>query len=301
MAAIIVHGGAHAVSAKETAAHRNGCLKALQAGWKIIQNDGEALDAVECAIKVLENDPTFNAGYGSILNRAGEVEMDAGIMEGTSLQAGAVGALQGVRHPISVARKVLESDTVFLVGRGAYEFAKEQAEELCNPPAMISPARLEQWQSASPGKSGCDTVGCVAMDNHGHIAAGTSTGGLAGKLPGRIGDSPLIGCGLYADAASGACSLTGDGESITRLVLAKTLVDLLHGGINPDHAATHAMHLLENKTGGEGGCIIIDAWGRIGWAHNAANLPCAYITDQMLAPAVFIHKKEEQYFLKGRK
>ena len=301
MPAIIVHGGAHAVSDEKLAAHRNGCLSALQAGWQILLENGRALDAVESAVRALEDDPTFNAGYGSVLNAAGNVEMDAAIMDGATLQAGGVGALRGVRNPISVARQVMDSNAVLLVGQGAYEFAQEQEAELYQPTSLIAPSQFDAWQHPSSRINSHDTVGCVAMDKSGHIAAGTSTGGLAGKLPGRIGDSPLIGSGLYADATQGGCSMTGDGEAIMRLVLAKTVIDLLQGGIHPNVAAAHAMRMLASKTGGEGGCIVIDSCGRIGWAHNATNLPCAYMTDKMQAPAIYMHKNEEKQTCGGRK
>jgi beta-aspartyl-peptidase (threonine type) len=290
---IIVHGGAHAIPAEDREAHREGCLAAVRAGWDALQRGGTAVDAVEAAVRVLEDDQTFNAGFGSELNSAGEVEMDSALMDGSDLGAGGVGALTGVRHPISVARRVLESESVLLVAHGAVQFAQEQNLEMCDPASMISGKQRCKWQRKQRSR-GHDTVGCVALDPCGHLASGTSTGGTNQNAPGRIGDSPLIGCGLYADDMLGACALTGDGESITRVVLAKTLIDLLHDERHPDEAASEAMRVLAERVGGEGGAIVIDRSGRIGWAHNAANLSCAYFTIGMDAPAVWLHKDEEQ-------
>ncbi|MDF2441164.1 MAG: L-asparaginase / beta-aspartyl-peptidase [Abditibacteriota bacterium] len=297
--AIIVHGGAHAIDAADIDAHKNGCLEAAWAGWSVLQNGGRAVDAVEAAIKVLEDDATFNAGYGSELNAAGEVEMDSAVMDGRDLSAGGVGALKGVRHPIAVARRVLDEQPVLLVADGARCFARDCGIALCDPQEMVSDKQRDKWErrqrEGSPGASdGHDTVGCVALDTEGNLAAGTSTGGTNENAPGRIGDSPIIGCGLYADNQTGACALTGDGESIVRVVLAKTTLDLLREDAPPDVAVQQAMEILQKRVGGEGGCILIDRQGRIGWGHNAANLSCAYFSTGMTEPVAFVHKTEEK-------
>lgn len=300
--AIIVHGGATTISETDAKAYKSGCFKAVQAGWGVLNEGGTALQAVEAAVRILEADDTFNAGYGSVLNRVGAVEMDAAIMDGSTLNAGAVGALQGVRYPIEVARLVLESDTVFLVGKGAHCFAESQGAALCEPQAMISPKQHRKWiesqkwtkeSDAANHKAGCDTVGCVALDINGHLAAGTSTGGLAQKMPGRIGDAPLVGSGLYADNDLGACSLTGDGEKILRMVMAKTALDLLRNNLCPHQAAQRALEMMSKRVSGEAGCIILDTTGRIGWGHTAPNMACAYFVQGMEAPLAFVHKSEE--------
>lgn len=290
--AMIVHGGAHPVPKGEEESHRKGCLFAASVGWNVLQAGGSALDAVEAAVRALEDDPTFNAGTGSELNAEGQVEMDAAIMEGTRLNAGGVGALQGVKHPVSVARGVLERQPTLLVAQGALRLAEELDAELCAPAELIVEKQRLKWESKS-GPKGHDTVGAVAIDANGHLAAATSTGGTNDNLPGRIGDSPLIGCGLYADDEAGACALTGDGESITRLVLAKSIIDAMGDGDHPDLAISDAMQALTSRVGGEGGGIGIDKRGRIGWAHSAENLPCAYIRSGMAEPQAFLAKAQE--------
>jgi beta-aspartyl-peptidase (threonine type) len=217
--------------------------------------------------------------------------MDAALMEGATLNAGGVGALQGVRHPISVARRVLENEPVLLVAEGARRFAQAQGIELCDPAALISEKQRRKWESKQAGE-GHDTVGCVALDSNGNLASGTSTGGTNQNASGRIGDSPLVGCGLYADNEIGACALTGDGEAIVRVVLAKTTIDLLRHN-EPSTAAQQAIEMMAQRVGGEAGCIMIDNSGRIGWWHNAGNMPCAYFTTGMETPLAFVHKDEE--------
>jgi beta-aspartyl-peptidase (threonine type) len=228
--ALIVHGGAWAIPADELEAHKEGCRRALDVGWQLLAQGRSALDAVEAAVRVLEDDPAFDAGVGSVLNRDGIVELDAAIMEGEQLRSGAVAAVRRIRNPITLARRVLESQVILLTATGAERFAESVGIPFCDPSELIVARERERWTAllkqgpvraqdafvANPG----DTVGAVALDQRGHLAAGTSTGGTANKLPGRVGDSPLIGCGLYADDQSGACSSTGWGESIIKVVLA---------------------------------------------------------------------------------
>ena len=278
--AIIVHGGAHTIGAEKVEPHEAGCLRAAEAGAKLLEEGGTCLDAVESAIRILEDDPVFNAGFGSMLNSLGEVEMDAAIMEGSGLHAGAVASIRGVRHPISVAREVMDTPHALLSGKGARAFAEERGCELCAPEEMIDQAMRAEWE-ASRKLRGADTVGAVALDQFGNFAAGTSTGGLMHKMPGRIGDSPLIGLGLYADNMAGACSLTGTGESIMRLALAHRIATSMCNGEEADRAAEEAIAVMARRVGGEAGCIVLDRQGRIGVAHNAVNLAHAYRTAQM--------------------
>ncbi len=268
--AIIVHGGAGRDSGERREARLAGCREAALVGWKVVQTEGTALDAVEAAVAALEDDPLFNAGTGSSLNRDGEVEMDAALMSGT-LEAGAVAAVSGIRNPIRLARKVLEDGRhVLLAGPGARYFARQAGIPLVPPETLVTPAQRERWQESH------GTVGCVAVDREGRIAAGTSTGGIMGKLPGRVGDSPLIGCGTYANPA-GAASCTGKGEAIIKVLLAKTSVDLLESGAG--EAARQAVAVLARDTGGRGGVILADRSGAVGYAHNAEEMPVCYIIE----------------------
>ncbi len=289
--AIIIHGGAHAISPEQEDASRRGCAAAAEAGWAVLERGGSALDAVEAAVRVLEDDPTFNAGLGSELNAAGEVETDAACMEGTTFQCGGVAGVQGLRHPISAARCVLESEYVLLVDAGARQFAQDHGAELCDPAELVTEQRRQDWEAQKA--SGTGTVGAAAVDRAGRLAAATSTGGTGTNPPGRVGDTPLPGCGYWADDARGACSTTGIGETIARVVLAKSAVDRLGGESGPDEAAAAAVRELEERVQGEAGLILVDPEGRVGWAHNAENMACAYRAAGMAAAAAYLHKREE--------
>ena len=269
--AIIVHGGAGRIRAEELPQRLDGCKDAALAGWGIIQLGGSALDAAEAAVVALEDNPLFNAGTGSTLNSLGQVEMDAAIMEGETLRAGAVAVVQGVKNPIKLARSVMEDGRHLLfAGEGALLFARQIGFPECSPESLIIDSERKRWQE----KHG--TVGCVALDATGKIAAATSTGGIFNKLPGRVGDSPLIGCGTYADDR-GAVSCTGQGEEIVRIVMAKTALDLLKEGAEPQAAAHQAIALLAQKTGGTAGLIMIAREGRIGYARNTERMPVGFI------------------------
>jgi beta-aspartyl-peptidase (threonine type) len=287
--ALIVHGGAKKIAPEREEANRRGCLKALAAGRATLDQGGSAVEAVEAAIRILESDPTFNAGYGSDINADGEVEMDAALMAGSSLAIGAVAAIRGVRHPVSVARRMLGEPPTLLVGEGARRFAAEQGGELCEPRELIPPG-----QDGSKGNKthDHDTVGCVALDRSGRIAAGTSTGGLDDTLPGRVGDSPLPGCGFYADDQVGGAAFSGDGECISRTLLAARIMQALEGGQQPQAAAEGSLTHLE-RVGGEAGGIVLDRLGRVGWAHNSSHFAVAWMTDSMGAPSVRLRQDEE--------
>ncbi len=284
---LIVHGGAWYLPRRKRQAAREGVRRAAAAGWAVLERGGSALDAVEAAVRVMEDDPVFDAGRGSYLNRAGEVEMDAIIMDGRTLDLGAVAAIQRVRHPVSVARKVMEASPHNLfVGSGATAFAERLGIPLCDPAELLGRTGDEhpedehwsppEWVEAQAICT-CDTVGAVALDADGHLAVATSTGGMPHKAPGRVGDSPLVGSGAYADDHLGAASATGWGERLMRIVISKTACDLLAKGMTAQEAAETAIALLHERVRGYGGLIVIDRQGRIGAAHNTPHMAHAWV------------------------
>jgi beta-aspartyl-peptidase (threonine type) len=297
---LIVHGGAWNIPDDLTDAHRKGVLKALVLGWDVLQGRGSAVEAVEVAISAMEDDETFDAGRGSFLNEAGEVELDASIMNGKTFRAGAVAAVQNIAHPISLARAIMEkSGNVLLVGMGAVRFAKDHRIPTCGQDDLIIEREIRRWREShagegkNPSRRGNwtrgDTVGAVALDAAGNIAAGTSTGGTPNKHPGRVGDSALIGCGTYADNALGGASATGWGEAIIPVVLAKSVVDgLVDDGRHPDNAAAQGITLLKRKTSGYGGVIVLNRNGEVGVAFNTPRMARAYMTSGMKSPVAAV-------------
>ncbi len=316
---LLVHGGAWAIPAADAAAHESGVRAALEAGHAILSRGGSALDAVEAAVTVLEDDPTFDAGRGSFLTSDGRVQLDALLMDGGRMKAGGVACVERLRNPIHAARLVLEdSPHVYFVGAGAEEFAAAHGIALIDnselvldrerhrlaaaqsrhaagladetfsgelliddkgPETAFQPAegadknRMVGAEGARPsgqdsGEDSHDTVGAVALDIHGNLAAATSTGGTLNKTPGRVGDSSLIGCGCYADNLAAAVSLTGWGEPIMKLVLGKWATDRVAAGTHPETAAREAIAYLYNRLGGHGGIILLGPDGRFGFAHN---------------------------------
>src|SRR5215469_6284365 len=278
-------------------AHIRGVTNALAAGWRVLERGGTALDAVEEAVVIMEDDETFDAGRGSFLNRDGRVQLDALIMDGSTLRAGGVGCVEHLRNPVRAARKILsESPHVYFVGEGAEKFAAEHGVPLCKNEDLIIPreverlreyqAELAQSNSQQDGNDlfaahiSHDTVGAVALDRDGNIAAATSTGGTLNKAPGRLGDSSLIGCGCYADNETAAASLTGWGEPIMKLVLAKWACDRVAAGNLPEWISQEAMNYLKSRVNGHGGIILLDGKGRIGISHNTPRMAWAFKTVQ---------------------
>jgi len=280
-------------------AHLNGVRNAASAGWRALELGGSALDAVEESIVVMEDDETFDAGRGSFLNRDGRVQLDAFIMDGETLRGGGVGCVERLRNPVRAARQILSnSPHVYFVAEGAERFAAEHGIELCRNEDLIIPReveRLREYQTQAlthgndlfaPGTAddvlSHDTVGAVALDRNGNIAASTSTGGTINKAPGRLGDSSLIGCGCYADNESAAASTTGWGEPIMKLVLAKWAADRVAAGNLPEWVAKEAMNYLKQRLNGHGGIILLDAQGRFGLAHNTPRMAWAVRTAEKL-------------------
>lgn len=277
--AIIVHGGAGhlgpddpASSGEPDAPRLEGVRGACAAGWDVLARGGSALDAVEEAVRLLEDDPTFNAGTGSVLNAEGEVELDASIMDGATLLAGAVAGVRDVANPVRLARAVMErSGHVFLAGPGASAFAREAGFPAIPNARLVTPRQRARFEAARAGGAGGPshgTVGAAARDARGRLAAATSTGGTAGKRPGRIGDSPVVGAGTYADDALAAVSCTGQGEAILRLTLARHAADLVGRGRSPLEAARAAVALLGRRAGGEGGLVLVGPDGDPAFAHD---------------------------------
>jgi beta-aspartyl-peptidase (threonine type) len=297
---LVIHGGAWAMPDDMVEAHIRGVSNARAVGWRVLERGGSALDAVEEAVVIMEDDETFDAGRGSFLNRDGRVQLDALIMEGSTLRAGGVGCVERLPNPVRAARKILsESPHVYFVGEGAERFAAEHRVPLCANEDLIIPREIERLRgyqaelarrdSQQDGRdlfeSGAhhpaishDTVGAVALDRSGNIAAATSTGGTLNKAPGRLGDSSLIGCGCYADNESAAASTTGWGEPIMKLVLAKWTADRIAAGNLPEWSAKEAMNHLKQRVNGHGGIIVLDAKGNFGIAHNTPRMAWAYKT-----------------------
>ncbi len=276
-------------------AHIRGVRNAIAAGWSVLARGGSALDAVEEAVVIMEDDETFDAGRGSFLNREGKVQLDALIMDGATLRAGGVGCVERLRNPVRAARKILsESPHVYFVAEGAECFAAEHGIELCRNEDLVIPREIEHLRKFQEEASRHDTVkdgnhlfapemthdtvGAVALDRNGNIAASTSTGGTLNKAPGRLGDSSLIGCGCYADNQSAAVSTTGWGEPIMKLVLAKWTADRIAAGNLPGWAAREAMNYLEQRLNGHGGIIVLNGQGQFGIAYNTPRMAWAIRT-----------------------
>jgi beta-aspartyl-peptidase (threonine type) len=285
---------------EEIAAHERGIRDALDAGYAVLERGGSAVEAVEAAVVVMEDDETFDAGRGSFLTNDGRVQLDALLMNGADLRTGGVACVEHLRNPIMAARLVLErSPHVYFVGVGAERFAVSHGMRLCDNMDLVIPREQKRLYAAQEAElaglkdttfSGelagseplsaslpdpmlsHDTVGAVALDLGGNLASGTSTGGTLNKAPGRVGDSSLIGCGCYADNLSAAVSLTGWGEPIMKLVLGKRAVDRVAAGASPQEAASEAISYLFDRLGGHGGVILLGPDGEIGLAHNTPRM-----------------------------
>ena len=286
---IIVHGGAWNIPRDKHESHLEGCQKAVELGITLLSSGISALDSVQRAVCLMEDHPAFDAGYGSFLNAEGEVEMDAMIMDGSDLRIGAVGSVQCVRNPILLARKILEDGRhSMLVGKGALQYARKIGMETVSSTALLKDAELERWKKIQLDRTFTSrtifedvgptmgTVGAVAMDDQGRIAAATSTGGTPNKLPGRIGDSPIVGCGTYADDSTAGVSATGWGESIMKVTLARRVCDLVERGYNAPDAARASIEYLERRVDGLGGVICIDKDGNLGYCHNTPHMALAF-------------------------
>ncbi|MHB8510158.1 MAG: isoaspartyl peptidase/L-asparaginase family protein [Candidatus Dormibacteria bacterium] len=264
MNGILVHGGAGNAKG-DRQAYRDGLLAAAEAGWAVLARGGESVDAVVAAVRSMEDDPTFNAGHGSVLNARGEVECDAAVMRGRDQDFGAVAGVTGLPNPVLLARRVLDSGHVMFVGAGAERFAEERVVPRCDPAQLITQERFAAWgqwmANGQPsladqaGLEGCDTVGAVALDKAGHLAAATSTGGISFKPVGRVGDSPLVGSGFWADAEVAASS-TGEGESLARVMICRGAAEIVRNQAAPLDTGL-VLRELEERVGGHGGVIVL--------------------------------------------
>jgi beta-aspartyl-peptidase (threonine type) len=282
---VLVHGGAGDVPDARRSAHAEGCLEAARAGHRVIEEGGSALDAVQAAARRLEDLPQFNAGTGACLNEQGEVEHDAAIMEGERLRAGAVCAMPGFKNPIDIARAVLDHGRhVLLAHAGAAEFARARGfapvdrEVVVTREAEAALAKYLSGKGSSAWAGG--TIGAVARDRAGHVAAATSTGGMIGKLRGRVGDSPIIGAGTYADDSAGAISATGEGEAVLRYGLALRMSCRLRSGDGAETVAREEMEALRAIVGGHGGVIVVARDGSVAWARSTRTMSFAWASDE---------------------
>jgi beta-aspartyl-peptidase (threonine type) len=302
---LMLHGGAGAFTdvcdTEIAGAYLDSIRAVLAQGRAMLAAGGSALDTVEACAMWLEYDPYFNAGHGAVLNAAGRVELDAAIMDGRDLSAGAVAAVDGIANPVRLARRVLEgSEHVLLVAEGAMQFADERGMQRVDNDYFHTPARLEQFQrlqqAASGTKTGeagasdpeCSTIGAVARDLDGNLAAATSSGGIINKHPGRVGDTPLVGAGVYADNETCAVSATGCGEDFMRSVFAKTIADFIcMQGMDASRATAAGIEYLVRKVNGRGGAIVIDSQGNCasgfttakmihGWIEKGAAAVCRF-------------------------
>ena len=287
---LLVHGGAWDIPDGLRDEHVDGIRAALAAGWAELSAGGSAVDAVEAAAVVLEDDPKWDAGYGSVLDQDGRVTVDAMIMDGSSLGLGSIAGASTVKNAVRVARLVMErSDHTVFVGKGADRFAAANGvEAIANRTLIVEREReeFERHRAHARGRAatvrteveaplsnhGHDTVGAIALDAAGHVAAATSTGGKTFKPVGRVGDSPLVGSGGYADDELGAVSCTGDGESIMKLVLGKWAVDRIGEGMDPQEAAAAAIQRLATRLGATGGLIVLSPDGRSGAAYSTPRM-----------------------------
>lgn len=287
---LIVHGGAWNIPEEHWEDHLKGVQNAIKSTFSKMNEGMTALDAVEHAVKILELDSTFDAGKGAFLNEKGEVELDAIIMDGRNLEFGAVGALQNILHPVSVAKHIMEkTEHCFLVGDGALEFALKMGIEEIDPKELLTERELkfyfqikndQQFKTHHPfANEPRDTVGAVALDEYGNFAVATSTGGTARKLKGRVGDCPIVGSGAYVDNEQGGVSATGWGESIMKVVLCKTVCDQLLN-LGAKKASQFGIDILQRKVNGLGGVISIDKRGNYGIAFNTPKMARAWVNEE---------------------
>ncbi|XP_043992161.1 isoaspartyl peptidase/L-asparaginase [Gambusia affinis] len=274
-AVLVVHGGAWAIPDEMAPGSVDGVKAAARHGASVLKNGGSALDAVEAAVRALEDNPIFNAGHGATLNIDGEVELDAIIVDGTTLASGAVSCVKNIANPVSLARAVMEKTThVMLTGKGANQFAESIGINTVPTDKLVTEYEKKEWEKHKQYFAGVmqefntkwahETVGAVAVDCAGNVACATSTGGIRNKMVGRVGDSPVIGCGGYADNSSGAVSCTGHGESILKVTLARLILSHVEQGKSVADASQLSLQYMGDRVQGAGGTIVVAPSGQ--WA-----------------------------------
>lgn len=288
---IVIHGGAWAIPDSLAQASVEGVKRAARVGYQLLMDGRSAVDAVEAAVSDMEDDSAFDAGTGSVLNAAGEVEMDAVVMDGKTLQAGGVACVQNIRHPVQLARLVMEkTEHALIVSKGANKFAEEMGVPTVPMETLVTETARNEWRRYmqynetiedlfSSRQSGCDTVGAVALDKTGNVAFATSTGGITAKRPGRVGDSPIIGSGGYADSQVGAVSSTGHGEAIMRTCLAHRITMLMQTGMSPDEASRCALEHMAQRVKGFGGVVVVSRTGQVAANFTTERMAWAWVKD----------------------
>ncbi|XP_053608067.1 probable isoaspartyl peptidase/L-asparaginase CG7860 [Plodia interpunctella] len=292
---ILVHGGAGDIPSSRVKGKLDGSKAAARAGYEVLSKGGTALDAVEAAVVSMEKDENFNAGYGSVLNLRGEVEMEASIMRGSDLNVGAVTLVKEFLHPISIAHKVLTDSPHSLLGaEGAKLFALEKGFQTVKPESLISEhakqalsdflkhGEFGKTEIGEKDEGGVGTVGAVAVDAHGHVAVATSTGGMSGKVVGRIGDTPQIGSGTYADDFIGGVSTTGHGESILKYCLAHSIIKLMESGLDAQTATMQAVEGMTSRLKNTAGAITLSKDGDVGIHFSSHRMSWAYVKDDKI-------------------
>lgn len=283
---LMIHGGAgpfaHVTDAAAAARYIDGARAVVEQGRAMLSAGASALDTVEACAALLEDDPAFNAGRGSVLNELGAIEMDAAIMDGATLAAGAVAGVHNIANPIRLARRVMQdTEHLLLIADGAMRFAEQCGIAQVADDALVTPdaiAEFEAYQRSRGESPRFGTIGAVARDVYGTLAAATSTGGMTGKRVGRVGDSPIVGAGVYADNASCAVSATGHGEDFMRIVMAHTIAAHIEfAGMDAAGATQAGIERLRKRTQGQGGVIVIDHMGRCASAHTTARMVCGWI------------------------
>ncbi|XP_071998317.1 isoaspartyl peptidase/L-asparaginase-like isoform X2 [Engystomops pustulosus] len=289
---IVVHGGAWAIPDDLAESSKTGVKNAATHGFSILSDGGSSLEAVEAAVRIPEDDTAFDAGHGAVLNADGDVELDAIIMDGKNLAVGAVSCIKNIAHPVTFARTIMEQTPhVMLTGSGANKFAEEMKIEKVPTEELVTLNAVKEWEQYQKYKQSVtslfnterthDTVGAVAIDSKGNVSCATSTGGITNKMVGRVGDSPIIGSGAYADNFTGAVSTTGHGESIMKVTLARQVLFYIEKGETPKSAADHALEYMKERVHGRGGLIVISKSGewaarfstkRMAWASAENNI-----------------------------